>query len=359
MSHFLTKIKIESFKSIRHQQIDLRHINVLIGANGTGKSNFIKIFSLLNSLVKEGLQLFIGQEGGADNLLHHSQKETDKISFAFDFGQNRYACELVPAEGDTLVFSKEECAFHSSGYNKPYTISLGQGHRETKLSQSEERVARYVLEAVKLWIVYHFHDTSTSAKIRKSCDLNDNKFLRADASNIAAFLYYLQERHFAHYSNIVETIRQVAPFFDNFELSPLQLKPDSIQLQWRHKGSARYFNGHALSDGTLRFICLATVLLQPSPPSTILIDEPELGLHPQAINLLAEMLKSVSTRSQILISTQSVTLINHFEPDAVIVTDREDDETIMRRLDPKDMESWLEDYGLGELWEKNIFGGRP
>lgn len=211
------------------------------------------------------------------------------------------------------------------------------------------------------WRLYHFHDTSSTSPMKKTADVNDNRYLRPDGSNLAAFLYYLREKHEASYSLIRRTVQRVAPFFDDFQLEPQKLNPDKIRLEWRHKGSDAYFNAPSLSDGTLRFIALATLFLQPESyrPSVILVDEPELGLHPYAITLLASLIKQASASTQVIISTQSPLLLDHFQPEDVLVADRVDGGTQFTRLDPAKLASWLEDYSLGQLWEKNELGGRP
>jgi predicted ATPase len=216
-----------------------------------------------------------------------------------------------------------------------------------------------VLRAFESWRVYHFHDTSRAAKVKQTADLADNEYLREDAGNLAAFLYRLREKEQAAYSNIVETIRMVTPFFDDFQLRPSRLNEEKIKLEWREKGSDAYFDGHALSDGTLRFICLATLLLQPEPPTTVLLDEPELGLHPFAITVLSDLLRSAAQRTQVIASTQSVTLVNQLTPEDLLVVDRDGAESKFRRLGEEEITSWLDDYALGELWEKNVLGGRP
>jgi predicted ATPase len=207
--------------------------------------------------------------------------------------------------------------------------------------------------------VYHFHDTSAAAKVKQSGDLNDNEALRSDASNLAAFLFLLKSKHPESYRRIASTVRLAAPFFDDFRLRPSPFNEQKILLEWSEKNSDAYFNAHAFSDGTLRFICLATLLLQPELPSLIIIDEPELGLHPYAIQLLAGLVRSASQKAQVILSTQSVTLVNQFSPEELIVVDRKDGASEFRRLSPQELESWLESYSLGELWEKNVLGGRP
>jgi predicted ATPase len=197
--------------------------------------------------------------------------------------------------------------------------------------------------------------------MKKTADINDNRYLRQDGSNLAAFLYYLREKHQTSYSLIRRTVQRVAPFFDDFQLEPQKLNPEKIRLEWRHKGSEAYFDAPALSDSTLRFMALATLFLQPEAyrPSVILVDEPELGLHPYAITLLASLVKQASVTTQVIISTQSPFLLDHFQPEDVLVADRVDGGTQFTRLDPAKLDSWLEDYSLGQLWEKNELGGRP
>jgi len=176
---------------------------------------------------------------------------------------------------------------------------------------------------------------------------------------LAAFLYLLQETQPDYYRQIVETVRLVAPFFNDFVLRPNPFNEDKIQLEWQEKGSDGPFSANYLSDGTLRFICLATLLQQPNLPTTILIDEPELGLHPYAIVVLANMLRSAATQTQVIISTQSVPLVNQFTPEDIIVVDRQDGQSTFERRSTANLEAWLDDYGVGDLWEKNLLGGRP
>ena len=197
--------------------------------------------------------------------------------------------------------------------------------------------------------------------MKKTADVDDNRYLRPDGSNLAAFLYLLSERHEDSYRTITQTVGQVAPFFEGFNLEPLLRNPDKIRLEWRHAGTDAYFNASSLSDGTLRFMALATLFLQPVElrPSVILVDEPELGMHPYAITLLAALMKQASTGAQVIVSTQSSLLLDHFEPEEVLVAERVDGATRLERLESSKLESWLESYSLGQLWEKNELGGRP
>ncbi len=268
---------------------------------------------------------------------------------------------MIPTEEDRFLFERETANYWDTiKYPTPYRGGdIWSGHPESRLVDSKRPIARDVRDDLDSYRIYHFHDTSSSAAVKQTGDLSDNRFLRADAGNLAAYLYRLQEKEKDHFENIVDTVRQAAPFFGAFKLEPSALNPEKIRLEWEERERDTYFGPAALSDGTLRFICLSTLLLQPILPNLILIDEPELGLHRSAIQVLASLLQSAATRTQLIVATQSVTLINQLNPEHVWVVDREEGQSVFHHLRTADMSSWLEDYSLGELWEKNILGGRP
>jgi len=367
----LEKLQVRGYKSIKDAEIRFGRVNVLIGANGSGKSNLIDLFRFMRRLADGDLQAAVGQAGGADCLLHYGRKTTDRLSVTLWFRKddsllNGYACDLLPTNDDSFVFTEERAFFHDKDqYDKPYDEWVGTGgYRETKLWErvKDSGVVRHVANAMRSWQVYHFHDTSSSAKVKQTQDIGDNRALHADAGNLAAYLYLLHEKYSEHYRLIVDTVRLAAPFFGDFVLRPLGLNPNRIRLEWRERGRDNVFGTHVLSDGTLRFICLTTLLLQPTErmPQTIVLDEPELGLHPSAIALLAGMVRSASVHRQVILATQSVTLVNQFSPEDVIVVERDKDgASVFRRLDEGSITGWLEDYALGEMWEKNLIGGRP
>lgn len=352
-------LSIWGYKSIRKlEKLHLDHLNILIGANGAGKSNFIGFFRLLSRLMACELSYYTAKSGGPDAMLHYGRKKTPQLSSELLFGDNGYTMVLEPTQSNSFIFAKEEFYWDYTGKSFP----LGSGHAETASQTGRyPNIAPYVVRSLLSWIVYHFHDTGETAPMKQQCALNDNGWLRPDGANIAAYLYLLRERFPEHYRRIVDTVRLVAPFFADFNLRPNPLDPNSIQLEWLEKGSDFPFLGHHLSDGSLRFICLSTVLLQPDElmPATILIDEPELGLHPYAIELLAALMHQASQKHQLIISTQSVELLNQFEAKDVIVVDRVDGQSDFQRLDESKLAEWLEDYSLGEMWKRNLFGGRP
>ncbi|MCE9598621.1 MAG: AAA family ATPase [Spirochaetia bacterium] len=364
-SRILESIAIRNFKSIREQTLKLKPLNVFIGGNGSGKSNLIGIFRFLKGVATGDLQTYTGQGGGANSILHFGRRTSPNLSVQLMFREgtlaNGYDFELLPTDGDRFVFSFEKVLFHdrAKGHLRPMDYTLGHGHSESKLITSSQPVARYVRKDLSRYRIYHFHDTSEVARVKQTGDLEDNTVLRADAGNLAAFLYRIQKTNPDHFRNIEETIRQIAPFFDHFQLEPSRLSEGKIRLEWKERGSDAYFNASSLSDGTLRFMCLATLFLQPELPEVILIDEPELGLHPAAISLLSDLMQSAATTCQILAATQSVTLVNQFGPEQVWIVERSGQESVFRQLNDTDTSAWLKDYSLGELWEKNVIGGRP
>ncbi len=313
---------------------------------------------MLAELVEGRLQYFVKSHDGPDALLYGSRKRTPQMDAEFYFVPNGYRVSLE-ANGDRLLFTREETCV--AGASASHVHSLGMGHDEARLTVvQDDTLAVYVRPAIASWRVYHFSDTSTSAGIRQKRSVRDNLKLKPDAENLASFLRRLREQHGEHYTRIVQSIRLVAPFFGDFVYR--KEAEEYIDLEWFETNDPDTpFGPRQLSDGTLRFICLATLLLQPRflQPDTILIDEPELGLHPYALGVLAAMLKQAAEETQLIVSTQSVDLVNALEPEDVVVVNRNDRESTFTRLEREELSDWLHDYALGELWKMNILGGRP
>lgn len=354
-------LTVTGYKSIRElKNFELNDLNVLIGANGAGKSNFINLFRLLNEMYEQQLQLYVQKQGGPDAILHFGRNATERVHAEFDFSNNGYKFDLVPTVDNRLIFESEQSCF--SGVYRPTDINyqLATGHAESKLKEARDPYSPYVRKSVSNWRVYHFHDTSDTAKVKQRHAASDNLRLKIDAANLAAYLRMLKEKHEAEYRRIVETIWLVMPFFGDFVHRPGE--PEYVELEWMQKGKPDTpFKAHMLSDGSLRFICLATLLLQPIAllPHTILIDEPELGLHPYAISVLADIFKQVAEDRQLIVSTQSVELVNELSPEDIIVVDQEEDASTFRRYTEEELAGWLEEYSMGEIWKRNILGGRP
>jgi predicted ATPase len=354
----ISRLVIKGYKSIESLDLTMGRLNVLIGANGAGKSNFIGFFRLIWNILDSNLQNCVGLTGGPDAMLHFGRKGTRELIGELYFGNNGYQFTLQPTSDNRLMFAREALWWNVTGEWRP-----GSGHFETKFAgrSSYGQIWDYVVPAMRSWRVYHFHDTSSTALVKQVHGVNDNIYLRDDASNLAAFLLRIRESFPEHYSRIVKTVRLVAPFFGDFLLRPSPFNNEKIQLEWVEQGKDVPFTASELSDGTLRFICLATVLLQPKVlmPATVLIDEPELGLHPFAVTVLGGLMKSAAVNNQLIISTQSVELVNEFDIEDLIVVDKRGGASTFSRPKPEILAEWLEEFSLGDLWKKNILGGRP
>ncbi len=357
----IQSLSIQGFQSIQDlDSFELNTCNVLIGANGTGKSNLISYFRMLGELVEQRLQGWVAKQGGAERLLTFGIKETPQLKSQLQFGENGYRFTLEPTEDGGFVFMEESLLFRGKN-----AVLVGAGYLESRLKNEivphQWRRADYCYASISSWKVYHFHDTSDTAGMKRWGSLSDKAYLRPDASNLAAFLYHLRQAHPSTYQEILEAVKLALPFFDDFILETRNTKAgdEDVRLTWRQLESDYPLSPSQLSDGSLRFICLVTALLQPNPPSTIIFDEPELGLHPYAIALLGALVRVASTTTQVIISTQSVPLLNEFTLNDIIIVERKKGVSVFRRVQEADFSGWLEDYSIGELWEKNVLGGRP
>ena len=366
MSSALDTLTIKGFKSIKSlTDFKLGSLNILIGANGSGKSNFVDFFRMLRAMSVEGLQKFVTEQGGADGFFFLGPKNTPKISAILHFGDNQYGFDFQSTASSQLMIAKEWIYYKMQ--KEPEIITYGAlesslyKNKDTKSRWGDwYSVPKHVYNAISSWVVYHFHDTSMLAPMRREQSIRDKIQLRSDASNIAAFLLCLRENEDSSYRLILDTIRLIAPFFDDFILEPEEKGGEKkLILEWRQKGSDYPFQPNQLSDGTIRFICLTTALMQPNPPATIVIDEPELGLHPYAISLLSNLIRSASERTQVIIATQCPALLDHVNAEDIIVINRENSASTFHRLDSKELKDWLEEYSLGELWQKNVLQGGP
>ena len=370
----LNSIELKGFKSIdaQGQTIELGPITVMVGANGAGKSNLVSFFKMLHSMTAGGLQQYVAEQGFADALLHLGAKVTTEVSAKLRFEDEQvgheYAFVMNRDVSGRLFLKDEHIIYHGPGKDTPQIRNLGGGARESQLGECSEkgdRTCRDVLSLLSQCRVFQFHDTSATAKIRSEGYVDDARYLRSDGGNLAAFLRQLRTNNPGrrYYDRIVRHIQLMVPQFLDFDLEPLPENDRYVRLNWREKGSNYLFGPHQLSDGSLRFIALATLFMQPPNfrPRVIIVDEPELGLHPAAISDLAGMVKAVAPKTQVILATQSSRLVDEFTADQVMIVERDQSRsgTRFRGLCEKRLTEWLERYSLSELWEKNVLGGRP
>ncbi|MEM9887440.1 MAG: AAA family ATPase [Bacteroidota bacterium] len=358
-------LEIAGYKSIKNMELELKPINVLIGANGAGKSNFISFFKLLNALSNGNLQAFVLEEGKADKLLYFGRKHTELILGKLFFSKhsdhnNAYIFKIKPTKEGLMYISEEKSGYNTSLERENENYLTRYNLEETSIACSSNYRDQYLNSYLSSIRIFHFHDTSATAKLRQASDIKDNRYLKSDGRNLAAFLYHLKQNYPKNYRRILKTIQSVAPFIHDLILAPNRIHNNGykeIELRWIEKNDLESdFSAYQFSDGTLRFIALTVTLLQPEPPAIIIIDEPELGLHPFAINKLAGMIKTAASKIQVILSTQSINLVDCFEPQDVVVVDRNMDsqQSVFRRLAEEELTDWLEEHSLGDLWQRDI-----
>ena len=376
----LRSLTIEGLTSIRSATVELGDVNVLIGPNGAGKSNFVSALAMLGRIADGELGLFVGLNGGAFDLMHQGPATSTNIGLgvtivdvpepnAFGTTWLAYRATLMEASGDRLIFAGEEVKRPGSSLGTWHRLSVKGGHGESVLSDalhfeasdsegpfSDGEILETISEVLRGCRVFHFHDTGLNAPMKRIGYVADNITLHPDAGNLAAVLLRLKRSEHGVYQQIVRNIKTIAPFFRDFVLIE---QDERVQLRWSQEGSDRVFPASAMSDGTLRNICRVTLLHLPELPGIVVLDEPELGLHPHAIVHLAEMLYASRQRTQVIVATQSVTLIDQFDPADLIIVERQDGSSTFNRVHPGELQTWLEDYSMGELWQKNLIGGNP
>ena len=369
MRNRLDSISLKGFKTIRElDSFQPGPLTVLIGPNGAGKSNFISFFSMLNKMMIDPFyfQFYVAQQGGASRLLHDGPAVTREIeaqlTILSESGGNQYEFLLNFAGSDTLIFVEERYRI-IRGVERaaaPWQ-SMGTGHLAPQLlaQLSEDYGVSDILDLLQKIVVYQFHNTSETARIRTRWNENDSFSLKEDGANIASFLFRLKREDRLRYQRIVDHIRLFLPFFSDFELIP---ESGGLLLAWREHNSDVVFDVSQASDGMLRAICLVTLLLQPEEtlPDLLIIDEPELGLHPAAIDVISGLIQAFSQKVQVIVATQSTAFVDCIELSDIVVVEREGRESIFRRLENTEaLNEWLEEYSLSELWQKNVIGGRP
>lgn len=350
----MDKIEIKGYKSFKDLTLDLRAINILIGSNGSGKSNFLSFFEFLNRIYEHKLTEYVALSGGVDKFFFQGSKITDTIRASIKFQNDSYSFELKEGDGK-FVFSKEGIGYQNNYYE------IGHFNNEACIkSYNDLEEGNYIKSYLSEIKKYHFHDTGKSSPFTKESNVvNDVYYLYEKGENIAAFLYGIHKDMPIVYNRIIRIIQSVAPYFSDFYFNVSS--SNTVRLQWTDKYSSTIYGPMDLSDGTIRFIALTTLFLQPKLPKVIIIDEPELGLHPFAIQKLSGMIKSAAAKNtQVIIATQSADLISNFDAEDVITVNQVGGCSVMKRLNQENLDAWLDEYTLGDLWKQDIIkGGQP
>ena len=364
----LKEVEIRGYKSIDLDNgvtLNLGDVNILLGANGAGKSNIVSFFKMLSFMMSKSFANYVEMAGTSNYLLHYGAKRTPfiegSLKFSYNNSEDIYQFKLANAAPDRLIVIEESIKWHRDGEDKPYEILLEPNFKESALVDCQDSVAKSIYRMLSFCKVYQFHDSSSDGPLRQVCPVETAAYLQSQGNNLPSFLYFLREKFKDTYDRIVSYVREVVPQFDDFYLEPAGR---FISLRWRDTSANDYvFDAHQFSDGSIRFIALATLLLQPqcTMPSVIILDEPELGLHPFAIMKLAEMIRDASIHSQVIIASQSKDLVDHFDIGDISIVEMDEKSlwTSVRKLSEDDYKLWLEHYTVSELWDKNVIGGRP
>ena len=375
----LDQITLRGFKTFQAlEEFRPGRLSVLIGANGSGKSNFASFFTMMRRALADddGFPVFVAEQGGASKLLHDGPSKTSEavaaLNLSTPLGKTRYSIQLRHAAGDTLIFANEHhtnigsCPELPARWLSEDYIADDVEHRKSGypiptllIHAADELGIDATRDFLKGVSVYHFNNTSAVARMKTKWQVGDNRALKEDGGNIAPVLLRLkQEGDGYYYRRIVETIRLILPTFSDFDLQP---EYGHVLLKWRERNSDLLFDVSQASDGMLRAICLTTLLLLPEErlPDLLILDGPELGLHPYAINVIGGLIGAASINTQVIVATQSTALVDCFDPEEIVVADRNERASTFRRLDLDALNEWLEAYSLSELWQKNVLGGRP
>ena len=364
----ISKVTIRGYKSIAFDNpvtLKLGDVSILLGANGAGKSNIISFFRMLGYMMSKSFGIYVEKSGTSNSLLHYGSKITPIMSGTLEFTDDKsvdsYHFSLSNAAPDRLIITEESIKWHRKTEKKPYEVLLEPNFKESALADSKDYVAKSIYWMLAYCKVYQFHDSSNEGPLRQACPVDTANYLQSHGNNLPSFLLYLRDNFADSYKRIADYVRDVVPQFQDFYLEP---NNKTISLRWIDNSATDYrFNAYQFSDGSIRFIALATLLLQPAKtmPDVIILDEPELGLHPYAITQLAEMIKDASIHAQVIIATQSKDLVDHFDVDniSVVEMDKNTQSTSVIHLKENDYKLWLEQYTVSELWDKNIIGGRP
>lgn len=389
-------IKIEGFRSLKLVELNLCPLTVLIGPNGSGKSNFLDLLSLIGEGATGGLGEGIAKRGGFDNIafkgqpgdvfteFHYKpegvfQEEKAPVYFKVKlkkvgsgariwFEQVSKAPAYHPTSLTLMHRDKDGCMFRS--------IKTGlkeELEEEGKALESDSEFAIFqvkdqdkyptpykLLRQLQDWTFYRDIDVGIEAPIRQPGLVRPTVRLASSGANLASVLYSIQQQHPATWKEIEELLETVYPEFHSITFPP-EGGDGKVVLRWWERPYEREggFSASLLSDGTLKLLCLIAILKSPDPPPLICIDEPELGLHPDWIKVVAELLQSAATRTQLVVATHSPQLVSKLSPEYIIVTDKEGGQTVFRSLAQEDLTKWLKEFNLGELWLAGHLGGRP
>ncbi len=388
-------VRIQGFRSLREVDLALSPLSVLIGPNGSGKSNFMDLLSLMGEASYGHLADGIASRGGFDNVSFKGDPGDIYVEFRFPpegvFQEERAPVkfrihlrrvgslpkvwfeqvEKAPDEHhrnplQLMRRDKDGCEFRSIKTRMTEELEEKALESESELAifqvkDQDKYPAPYkLLRMLQEWTFYRDIEVGPAAPIRQPSILRPTVRLASDGSNLASVLYSIQQQHPATWKEIEEILETVYPDFHSITFPP-EGGDGKVVLRWWERPYERKtgFSANLLSDGTLKLLCLIAILKSPDPPPLICMDEPEVGLHPDWVKLVAELLQSASSRTQVIVASHSPQLVSKLDPNEIVVVEKEQGETCVQRLSEEELEKWMQQYQIGDLWLAGHFGGRP
>lgn len=396
-------IKIEGFRSFKKVELNLEPLSVLIGPNGGGKSNFMDLLALLaeagsgqlaNGILKRGgfHDIAFGFDTSGEmrvelrfkELLHPwrlaLQASGKKLDVVFRMVARAFGTGVQVTEELVRQESAEEPALSEEMVRRGLVGSVFKGWSESGGLVTEERsgvspielaitqvrdpakypAASAVLKKLGEWAFYRDVDVGVQSAVRQPATIRPETRLLPDGSNLSSVFHEIQQEHSDDWADILEIFKTAYPEFVKLTV-PASGGDGKVILRWFERPFERQggLSANLLSDGTLKLLCLVAILKNPVPPPLICIDEPEVGLHPDWIELVAELMQSAAARTQLIVATHSPQIVAKLDPEQVIVTEKHDGETHLTRLNGKELEKWLDEFNLSDLWLAGHIGGRP
>jgi predicted ATPase len=376
-----TSIKIEGFRRLFSVELEMRNLTVMIGANGVGKTTVLEVFSLLAASAKGQLLQQVG--GGLVGMLTRDKADHLAIFINMSVPQHaplRYRFSIVPTRGasyeithETLTqkndplapepFKHIESHRTSIRYFNSQTLKLESpkwehSYFETSLSQvpkmyqQPETLRKHLASCT----FYGALDVSPRSPVRLPQEMRPAKLPGANGEDLVTCLYDLRETDADRFEIVEDTLAAAFPDFEKLAFPPVAA--GKLSMTWKDKNFSKPIYVHELSEGTLRFLWLVALLQSRELTAVTLIDEPEVSLHPELLKLLADLMREASNRTQLIVATHSDRLIRFLKPEEVLVCDVEDGLMGVKWGDEFNLEKWLAEYSLDELWAMNILGGR-
>jgi predicted ATPase len=383
-------IQVQGFRRLRDFHLRLEPLNVMIGANGSGKTSLLEVFSLLAASASGGLKETIHNLGGVNLNLTASEYSDTSAAEEMRFGLEKsvpgnaplkYSVSLRQA-GANYQIPNESFTQHQDvtkpGPHKHFDAGYGDVRyydpaarklvipawehdpQESALSQVPKmyQAPEDFRKTLASSTHYHGLDVGSRAPVRLPQPMREAKLPGRDGEDLVSCLYWMREAGPDRFETIQDTIRAAFPGFERLNFPPVAA--GTLALTWKEKGMKHPFFMHQLSEGTLRFLWLVTLLYSPGLTGVTMIDEPEVSLHPELLSILADCLREASQRTQLIIATHADRLVRFLSPGDVVVMDvQEDGTTRATRAIDLNLDAWLDDYTLDQVWQHGTLGGRP